>query len=79
MAFTKLEVTMENAMVGPWRLARKAKSPGVAAPVLYRDQEDSTTGETVAKAAVAPSHPPVSTIWASSTMGGQREAVSRLA
>lgn len=45
---------MENATVEPRASARKAKSPGGAAPALYRSQEDSTAGEKAEKTVMAP-------------------------
>lgn len=54
LSFTRSKVTRENASADPQRLAR-TKSPDAATTALYRGQEDSTAGETVGKAAVAPS------------------------
>lgn len=68
------EVTMENATLDPWRLPRRARSPGEAATALYRGQENSTMGETISQTVVAPSCPQVPTF---SVLEGQLEAVSR--
>ena len=38
LSFTKLKVTMENAIVGSWRSARWATGPDVATSALYRGQ-----------------------------------------
>ena len=51
-----------DATVDLWRLARRAKSPGVATTALYRGQEDSTTGKTAGKNTMASSCPQVLTI-----------------
>ena len=40
-----------------WKLVRRAKHPGVATTALDKIKEDSTTGETVGKTAVASSCP----------------------
>ena len=63
-------MTIKNATIDSWRPVRRTKSPGVVAPALSRDQEDSTTSKTVDKTTLALSHPQVPTVpEASSTVG----------
>ena len=62
LSFNKLKVTMENATIDSWRSVRRAQSPGVASPALYRGRKDSTTSKTVGKMALVPSRPQVPTV-----------------
>ena len=60
-----MKMTVENATVDFWRLARRAASPGVAAAALFRSAEDNTCYEAVGRTAMAPSFvcPPIPRVW----------------
>ena len=78
LSFTKLKLTMENAIVGSWRSARWATSPDVAPSALYRGQHYWWGRSKIAKAPHThrSHHPQVSFITGRPARGSRETCLS---